>query len=282
LTICQMWLSENGVVDSDPILLYNAQRVRHDVCLRSGNLPEIRSLARGLHILDILEESPEGIGITEIAARLNIDKSSASRILKTLANYGYADQSGSTRRYRLGPRVVQLGQHLLKKTPLRDQAKPFLSRLVQETNECSHLAILSQGSAFYLDQAESSAPLRVSAGVGTLAPLHCTALGKVLLAFGDEPIPAELDTHTPRTITDPETLRMHLEQTRRQGYAIDDEEYDYGVRCIAAPVYDVNKDLAGAIGISGPVGRVTLERIPSLSEIVIDIVQALTNHLSFK
>ena len=245
-------------------------------------MPEIRSLARGLHILDILGATPEGIGITEIAARLNIDKSSASRILKTLANYGYADQSDSTRRYRLGPRVVQLGQRLLKETPLRDQAKPFLSQLVRETNECAHLAILSQGRAFYLDQAESSASLRVSAGVGTLAPLHCTALGKILLAFSDEPIPAELETYTPRTITDPETLRVHLEQTRRQGYATDDEEYDYGVRCVAGPVYDVNKELVGAMGISGPVGRVTLERILELAEIVMDVVQSLTNHLSFE
>ena len=245
-------------------------------------MSEIRSLARGLQILDILEASPGEIGTTEIAARLNIDKSSASRILKTLANYGYADQSDSTRRYRLGPRVVQLGQYLLKKTPLRDQAKPFLSRLVQETNECAHLAILSRGRAFYLDQVESSAPLRVSAGVGTLAPLHCTALGKILLAFSDEPIPAELETYTPRTITDPETLRVHLEQTRRQGYATDDEEYDYGVRCVAGPVYDVNKELVGAMGISGPVGRVTLERLLELAEIVMDVVQSLTNHLSFE
>jgi IclR family KDG regulon transcriptional repressor len=245
-------------------------------------LTEIQSLARGLQVLDILESSSEGIGITQIAERLNIDKSSASRILKTLANYGYADQSDSTRRYRLGPRVVQLGQNLLKKTPLRDEARPFLGRLVQRTNECAHLAVLSNAHAFYLDLVESSASLRVSAGIGTMAPLHCTALGKVLLAFNDEPVPRELDKYTPRTITDAETLRVHLEQARRQGYAVDDEEYEYGVRCVAAPIYDVNKDLVGAMGISGPVGRLALERIPQVAEIVMDVVQALTDQLSFK
>ena len=245
-------------------------------------MPEIQSLARGLQILDILEASSEGVSITEIAERLDIDKSSASRIMKTLANYGYADQSDHTRRYRLGPRLVQLGQHLLRKTSLRDQARPFLTKLVQRTNECAHVAILSQGRAFYLDLAESSASLRVAAGIGTLAPLHCTALGKVLLAFGNEPIPSELRTYTPRTITDPETLRMYLEQVRRQGYALDDEEYEYGVRCVAAPIYNVNKELVGAMGISGPVGRMTLERIHELAVIVKEVVQALTDHLSFK
>lgn len=244
-------------------------------------LSEIRSLARGLQILDLLEASADGIGITEIAERVDIDKSSASRIMKTLANYGYAEQNGDTRRYRLGPRLVQLGQRLLKNTPLRDQAKPFLTRLVQETNECAHLAILSQGRAFYLDHVESSATLRVAAGIGTRAPLHCTALGKVLLAFGDEPIPDQLETYTPRTITDAETLRRHLEQTRRQGYAIDDEEYDYGVRCVASPVYNVNKEVIGAIGISGPVGRVPLERFQELAAIVMRVADALTKHLSF-
>ncbi len=245
-------------------------------------MSEIQSLARGLQILDILEASPEGVSITEIAERLGVDKSSASRILKTLASYGYAEQNDSTRRYRLGPRVVQLGQRLLNGMTLRDQARPYLNRLVQETNECAHLAILSQGRAFYLDKVESSASLRVSAGIGTLAPLHCTALGKVLLAFGNIPLPAELESYTPRTITNPEALRIHLEQARQVGYAIDDEEFEYGVRCVAAPVYDVNKEMVAAMGISGPVARVTLERIPELAAIVKNVVQSLTDHLSFK
>jgi IclR family KDG regulon transcriptional repressor len=166
--------------------------------------------------------------------------------------------------------------------PLRDQAKPFLRQLVERTGECSHLAILAQGQALYIDQVESPSSLRVTTGVGTLAPLHCTALGKVMLAFSHEPLPEEMPVFTPRTISDRETLRAHLDQTRRQGYAIDDEEYEYGVRCVAAPVFDFRGKVVGAIGISGPAGRIGLDRLAQFGAIVAAVSQALTDRLSFK
>ena len=243
---------------------------------------EIQSLARGLKILAILAEAENGVANSELRERLGVDKASVSRLLQTLARYGYAERDPQTRRYRLGPQVVHLSRSLLTRMPLRDQAKPFLRQLVERTGECAHLAILAQGQALYIDQVEAPASLRVTTGVGTLAPLHCTALGKVLLAFGKAPIADHLPAFTPRTITDPEALRLHLEQTRRQGYAVDDEEYEYGVRCLAAPAYDLYGELAGAIGISGPSGRVTLESIPQLAPIVTEIAKALSDRLSFR
>lgn len=245
-------------------------------------MSEIQSLARGLRALDILETETEGIGITGIARRINVDKSTASRIMKTLANYGYAEQSRATRRYTLGPRLVRLGQSLLTRTPLRDQARPFLRELVAQTQECAHLAVRASDRVLYLDQVEASASLRVSTVVGTLAPLHSTALGKVLLAFGDSSLPEQLERYTPRTITDADTLRMHLEQARRQGYAIDDEEYSYDVRCVAVPLYGLEGELVGAIGISGPGARLTLARIHDLAQEVSRVGQALTDRLAYR
>lgn len=245
-------------------------------------MSEIQSLARGLQIMDKLELSSNGMTITEVAEMLDVDKSSASRFMKTLVNYGYAELTPDTRRYNLGPRLVALGQSLLSKISFRDQARQFLQDLVEQTGECAHLAVLSHNHALYIDQVDTSASLRVSAGIGTLGPLHCTALGKVLLAFDDVPVPNELERFTPRTIITEESLRLHMEQIRQQGYATDDEEYNVGVRCMAVPVYDVNGKLAGAIGISGPTGRVTLERIPELAEVVKSIGEALTNRLSFE
>ena len=202
--------------------------------------------------------------------------------MQTLARYGYAEQSPDTRRYRLGPRLVSLGQSLLTRTPLRDQARPFLRELVASTRECAHLAVLSGASVLYLDQVEAPASLRVSTGVGALAPLHCTALGKVLLAFSDTPFPQQLPRFTPRTITDAATLRIHLEQARRQGYAIDDEEFAYDVRCVAAPLYGLDSRLVGAIGISGPTARLTLPRIHDLAREVLCAGQALSDRLAFR
>lgn len=245
-------------------------------------MPEIQSLARGLKLLELLAQAENGVSITEMAEALGVDKSSASRLMQTLATYGFAEQDRDSRRYHLGPQIVRLSRSLLTRMPLRDQAKPFLRQLVERTGECAHLAILAQGQALYIDQVEAPASLRVTTGVGTLAPLHCTALGKALLAFGDEPLPAALPAFTPRTITSPETLRAHLEQTRRQGYAVDDEEYEYSVRCVAAPVCDYRGKVVGAIGISGPAGRISLDRIPQYGAIVTEISRALSDRLSFR
>jgi IclR family transcriptional regulator, KDG regulon repressor len=245
-------------------------------------LAEIQSLARGLKILELLAAAEDGAGNAEIAAELGVDKGSASRLVQTLAKYGYAERNEDTRRYHLGPQVVRLSRSLITRMPLRHQARPFLHQLVERTGECAHLAILAQGQALYLDQEESPATLRVSTEVGTMAPLHCTALGKVFLAFGKAPMPAELKAYTLRTLTSSEQLRVHLEQVARQGYASDDEEYEYGIRCIAAPVYDYRNKVVAALGVSGPAARMGLERIPALAEVVKEVVQGLSNALSFK
>jgi IclR family KDG regulon transcriptional repressor len=246
-------------------------------------LADIQSLARGLQFLEILSEADqEGVRITELAEQLQIDKGTASRLAQTLAHYGYAERDEVTHRYRLGARVVHLSRSVIRRTPLRETAKPFLHELVERTGECAHLGVPAQGKVLYLDQEQSPATLRVNADIGMLAPLHCTALGKALLAFGGAKLPEALSVHTARTITDAEMLRINLEITRKQGYAVDDEEFDYGVRCIAVPVYDFREKVIGAMGISGPAGRITLERIPTLAQIVVEVGQALTDRMSFK
>lgn len=245
-------------------------------------MSEIQSLARGLKILDLLAAADDTVGITEIAEYLGMDKSSISRVMQTLAYYGYAEQDASTRRYRLGPQVVVLGQALLNRMPLREQARPFLQQLVDRTGECAHLGVLAQNQVLYLDQVESSATLRVNTRTGTLAPLHCTALGKALISFSHLDLPEQLNPFTTRTITNADVLRLHLDQTRQQGYAIDDEEYNYDVRCVAAPVYNYDNKVVGAIGISGPAGRMNLERMPETAALVCEVARALSNRLSFR
>lgn len=242
-------------------------------------MSKIQSLARGLVILDLLAQAENGMGTVEFAQHLGIDKSSASRLLHTLASHGYVEQDPDTRRYKLGPHVITLSRSVLNRMPLRDEARPYLLHLTQLTGECSHLAILSQGRALYVDQVESPSILRVETEVGTLSPLHCTALGKVLLAHTPAALPTELPTHTPRTITAEDTLHMHLKEVRRQGYATDDEEHVLGVRCVAAPVYSYAGRVVGAIGISGPSGRVTLENLPALTQQVIETANELSRRL---
>lgn len=245
-------------------------------------MAEIQSLARGLTILQMLSEAGEGAGITDMADRLGIDKGSASRLLQTLAHYGYAEKDPDTRKYRLGPQVVALSRSVLTRMPLREVAKPFLRRLVDLTGECAHLAVPARDHVLYIDQVESPATLRVNAEVGSLVPFHCTALGKALLAFGAAPLPEKLSAHTARTITDFDLLGYNLEQTRKQGYAIDDEEFDYGVRCIAVPIYDYRERVIAALGISGPAARMPFEQIPQLARSVVETGQSLSDRMRFK
>ena len=237
---------------------------------------EIQSLGRGLRILDALGEATDGATLSDLTTLLEVDKGTASRLVSTLVSYGYAERDETTRRIFLGSRVVTLSRSVLNRLPIREAAKPFLRELMERTGECAHLAVFSQGKALYIDQVESPATLRVNAQVGTMNPLHCTALGKILLAFCGAPFPEKLEKHTPHTIYDPDALKKHIEQVRQWGFATDDEEFDAGVRCIAAPVFDFRGKGIASIGISGPSTRINPSRVAVLAEIVTGVAKDLS------
>jgi DNA-binding IclR family transcriptional regulator len=152
---------------------------------------------------------------------------------------------------------------------------------MERTGECAHLGVAAQGRVLYIGQAESPATLRVNVLVGQTAPLHCTALGKALLAFSGVPIPDRLEQFTPRTITRADRLARELASTHRQGYAVDDEEFDAGVRCLAAPVFDDRSRVVGAIGISGPTTRMTDRRLRPLAATVMETAGELSDRMGF-
>ncbi|MBN1267328.1 MAG: IclR family transcriptional regulator [Anaerolineales bacterium] len=234
-------------------------------------MKEIQSLARGLKILTILSQSAEGCGITELAELLNIDKASASRLAATLANYGFVEKDDATRLYRLGPTLLTLSRSMIDQYSLIEQVRPFLRSMMEQTGECAHLAVSSLGSALYIAQEESPRTLRVNAEVGTMNPLHCTALGKILLAFDVAELPAELPAYTQHTITDRNTLLEHLKAVHDFGYALDMEEFDIDIRCIAVPVFNVRKQVVAAIGISGPASRLTDDVLTETIETIVAI-----------
>jgi IclR family transcriptional regulator, KDG regulon repressor len=244
-------------------------------------MSEIQSLARGLTILDAIIADGRGLGVTELAERLQIDKSSVSRLIKTLARFEYLQQDTGSRRYVMGKRLHRISFQLLNRLPVREKAKKYLYRLVRETGECSHTAIYAEGRALMIDDVEAEASLRVVGGIGRLLPLHCTAVGKSLLAFAELPIPDELIVKTPRTITDQARLAEHLAMIRATGYALDDEENELGVRCLAAPVYDNYGTTIATIGVSGPTVRVTNERIARLGQMVIAAACELSVELGY-
>jgi len=244
-------------------------------------MDEIQSLARGLNVLKLMADMGHGVSVTALADQLGVNKATVSRMLHTLMNHGFVEKASDGRRFQLGPALVRLSRAVIDRLELREVAKPYLKQLVELTGECAHLAIFAQGQALYIDQVESDASLRVNADVGHMAPLHCTALGKVLLAFGKYPIPEKLDKRTSQTCDSTEQLKNELSGIRQKGFAVDNEEYDSGVRCIAVPVFDYKGDVAGAIGISGPAARLKPEKVPDVARQVCRIGKVLTDRLKF-
>lgn len=237
-------------------------------------MSEIKSLARGLRVLDLIADADgdpgaTGISVTEIADALGVNKSSASRLVKTLVSGGYLQRAPGSRGYGLGPKLQRFAGSPLHAS-IRDLARPFLLMLMKQSGECAHTAVYARGHALVIDDVEATSPLRVAGGIGRLNGLHCTAVGKCLLAFSNVAVPADLPARTLHTITDPERLARHLEETRRDGYAFDDEENEEGVRCLAAPVYGPDGRSPACIGISGPTVRMTRERVPTLAALVLD------------
>ena len=249
---------------------------------------EVQSLARGLDTLVILAEADQPLGVTEIAQILKVDKSSAFRLLHTLVGYGLVVQDNDTRRYRLGLRIVELSRQALDCIELRVVAKPWLRKLQQRTGESAHLAVLSEGHVVYVEQEESNATLNVNTEIGRHGPLHCTAIGKALIAhLSPEDVArvlgqAELTRYTPRTMTTLRELIPHLESVRARGYAVDDEEFDSGVRGVGAVIHDFRDEVVASIGVSGPSVRVTLERVPELGEIVVQAAEQVSRLIGYQ
>ena len=248
---------------------------------------EVKALAKGLQILDQLLEAnmrPEdsrSIGVTEAADMLSVNKSSASRLLQTLSHYGYVEREGYSRGYVLGPKMSN-ALSANSKTILRDMARPFLFQLMKLTGESAHTAIATQGQALIIDDVESDSSLKVSGGIGRLVDLHCTAVGKCLLAFTALTIPKDLPKCTPQTLSNHHQLRCHLEEIRQKGYALDDEENIEGVRCLATPVYNEAGMAIACIGISGPSIRMTSERIPEFAHFVLEASKELSHSLGYR
>ncbi|QPC81366.1 IclR family transcriptional regulator [Phototrophicus methaneseepsis] len=244
-------------------------------------MSEVQSLARGLKILNQFIDSDHSLGITELANELHIDKSTVSRLVKTFVNYGYLQPEVGSRRFVPGHRLEEFSWSLQNQTPLRAKAKRYLNWLVEQTDECAHTAVYSQGGTLVIDDVEGKGALRVVGNTGRVIPLHCTAVGKGLIAFGNYPLPTKLNPYTERTITRPHDLKQHLETIRQQGYALDDEEHEPGVRCIAAPVYNYAGIAIATIGISGPTVRITPIRVKAVADLVMRAASGLSQELGF-
>ncbi len=240
------------------------------------------------HALDLLEQfhgDVDELGVTELSKRLKLHKNNVFRLLATLESRNYIEQNRVTENYRLGLKTLELGQTFIKQMGLLRQSRPILEGLVRECNETTYVAILKESHIVYLDVVETDLTVRVVPRVGSRLPAYCTAAGKIQLAYmTDEELEhylpsKELKGYTSNTITDRDDFKTHLRKIADQGYAIDNEELDVGVCCVAAPIRDYTRRIIGAVSISGPSMRFSMER---MEKELIPLVQRAGEDISVK
>lgn len=239
-------------------------------------------------VVDILETFPKHgpeLGVSEISRILGLKKATAHRLLVALRRRGLVAQDPLSRRYRLGLKLWELGAMATSHVDWVDRVKPYLEQLTQLTGETSHLAVLSDGQVLYVEKVESPRSLRIPSQVGRRLPVHCTAVGKALIAFlPDEVLQSIVGHHglkafTTNTITDLDRLRAELATAREQGYTTDNEEIEEGLACIGAPVRDHSAHVVAAISIAGPASRVRSERMGDHIKAVVGVANAISRML---
>lgn len=228
----------------------------------------IKSLATALELLECLAGERE-LGVAELGRRLGIAKSSAHRIVTTLAAKGYVQRASDTRGWRLGIRLHELGELVASRSQIRDHALPLLETLRSQTGETAHLAVPEGSQMFYVERLESYHGLRFSSRVSRVRPIYLTSSGKAVAAFNPAVAEAALAAgfvpRTPRTIRTSEQFLRCLAETRKRGFAFSIEEDEPGLSSVAAPVLDRTGVARAAISVAGPVSRVTRSRITELA-----------------
>lgn len=241
-----------------------------------------QSLERALQALEDLADGPVSIG--EIARRLDVHHSTALRMLHTLRSRDFVDKQEDGR-YRLASGLFSLGFRALEQIDLRTIAAPHIRALSERTTETVHLGVIEKNNVVYIDKVESHHPVRMYSRVGILAPLYCTGIGKVILAFLDEDRREQLvgaipfERHTDRTLITPDQLREDLDLSHQRGFARDDEEHETGIHCVAAPLFGVDGSVVGAISLSAPTSRVDRERLLSFVPDLLEHSAAISSEL---
>lgn len=244
------------------------------------------AVERALIILKHLSRSGEELGIRELSRALGFSPAGVQKIMNALNAQDFVIQNEETKRYALGPAMLQIGLAMLARLEVRQVARPYLEALAKTTGETAFLGVRDSDEIFYIDKVLPNSELRMDAPLGVSRPYNCTAVGKVILAhlptseFERLAAAESFVQFTPSSITDPTQLAAELEKIRQQGYALDQEEFRVGGCCVAAPIYDHNGQVVAAITAAGPAERVQAS-LDSIIEQVLDKGQEISARLGY-
>ena len=251
---------------------------------KSPETYNVRAVDRAMQILSAFDGEHADRGVSEIAQATGLHKATAHRIMMTLLNGGFLERAPDGERFRLGIRVVELGLGALRGLDLRRAAFPYMQQLVERFDETCDLGVFDRGMVLYVEVVHSRHSLTIAARVGRRLPAYCTASGRVFLAF----LPPEIvepilngpfEVCTAKTVTSPTKLREELEATRQRGYAIDDEEFEAGIRAVSAPIRDIDGNVIAALSVPGPINRMPPERMEEIIGALLETANAVSAHV---
>jgi DNA-binding IclR family transcriptional regulator len=240
------------------------------------------AVERALGMLEAVAQTSDGLSNAEISRKLNIPKSSASYLLRTLETQGYLTRDEESGKYRVGLKILSLSRGALGGLEVRGVALPIMRHLMQQTGLTCHLAVLDGPEAVYVEKVEPEGFIRMDTWVGRRMRVHATSVGKAIVAhipkdqLEDILRKREMEKRTPKTITTLPRLLRELEKVRTQGYAVDDEENNLGARCLGAPVFDERGNIAASLGLSGTTQQVSPHTMPRIIEALKDAARHIS------
>ncbi|WNJ99353.1 IclR family transcriptional regulator C-terminal domain-containing protein [Thalassospiraceae bacterium LMO-JJ14] len=246
---------------------------------------QVQSLTRALGLMNAISESDDGATLTELSQQVGLAASTAHRLLSTLELQRYVRFDQEQSRWFIGVQAFAIGHAFVRTRNLVQFARPVMRQLMEESGETVNLAVEDGGEVIFLCQIECRQVMRALVPEGARAAMHCSGVGKALLAYMSDPRLTKilekrgLHALTAKTIIKPKTLREELKIIRENGYAVDDEEHAVGLRCVAAPIFDEHDTAVAAISVSGPAARVVTDRIPVLGELVRRAASAISHEL---
>jgi len=245
------------------------------------------TVAKAFAILDLLVSKNErGLSLSDVSNHLLFSKSTSHRYLTTLEELGVVIRNDKDH-FCLGPKLIELTGAYLSNHDLRNESEPFLEKLSAQTQETVHLAIPSGNDVIYIAKVDSTHSVRMASYIGARNPMYCTSLGKVILAHYptdqvEEITRDGLPARTPYTLTSPEALHAELDLVRAQGFALDDQENEEGVRCAGAPIFDYTGKVIGAVSVSGPSSRLTRQRSIEIGSLASDAASEISRRMGYQ
>lgn len=247
----------------------------------------VQTLDRALDIIEMLAIEREGIGVTEISQKIGLHKSTVHRLLNALAERGYIEKEPRYSTYKLGLKFIEISSLYLNKLELKTEALPYMRRLAEIIGQPVHLAILDGCEAVYIEKIDALNSIRMYSQIGRRVPVYCSAIGKILLSgLKNRECESIVDTleitkFTHKTVESREALCRDIDEARQKGWAIDDEEHEAGIRCIAAPVRDYSGKVIAAVSVSGDNRIINPERDNEISAQVIETAQNISRRMGY-